>query len=42
MLQRWGMLKPNSSVNSSAACAVMVFCQVRKGTSRFQSLSKAR
>ena len=24
------------------ALAVMAFCQVRKGTSRFQSLSKAR
>ena len=36
------MLKPNSSVSSAAASPVMVFCQVRKGVSRFQSLSKAR
>ena len=31
-----------SGLSSSAACAVMVFCQVRKGVSRFQSLSKTR
>ena len=41
MLHRWGMLNPNSSVSSAAAGPVMVFCQVRKGVSRFQSLSIA-
>ena len=34
--------KPKLSVSWAAASAVMVFCQVRKGTSRFQFSSKAR
>ena len=39
MNQRCGMLKPNSS---AAAGPVIVFYHVRKGVSKFQSLSKAR
>ena len=40
MLQRWGMLKENSSVSSAAAGPVMVLRQVRNGVSSCQSLSK--
>ena len=42
MLQRCGMLKENSAVSSSAALAVMVLRQVRKGASCFPSASKGR
>ena len=42
MLQRWGMLKENSAVSSSAALAVMVLRQVRKGASWLPAASKGR
>ena len=41
MLQRWGMLKPNAAVSSSAAAPVMVLRQVRNGTSSSPLASKA-
>ncbi len=41
MLQRWGTAKPSNGVSAAQASAVMLFLQVRNGTSSSPSRSSA-